>query len=137
MIYSKAMTNSAPTFGYLGRCRAKGCRHARRIDLAATRVTRYRMWGAERHVYEATVAAVVADGRAHALHDERGYADSYAWRLAFGPHACPEHEGRMEWKPVVGRHNADVRCDARCENARKGDCECSCGGANHGGAHRA
>ena len=24
------------------------------------------------------------------------------------------------------------KCDARCVNAKRGDCECSCGGVNHG-----
>lgn len=24
------------------------------------------------------------------------------------------------------------RCDTRCVNAKRGDCECSCGGRNHG-----
>lgn len=24
------------------------------------------------------------------------------------------------------------KCDARCVNAKRGDCECSCGGKNHG-----
>lgn len=24
------------------------------------------------------------------------------------------------------------KCDARCQNAKGGNCECSCGGANHG-----
>lgn len=27
------------------------------------------------------------------------------------------------------------RCDARCENAHGHNCECACGGANHGKGH--
>jgi hypothetical protein len=30
----------------------------------------------------------------------------------------PEHEGRA--------------CDARCQSSKSGNCECSCGGKNHG-----
>jgi len=37
---------------------------------------------------------------------------------------------------VVGRRltveSSECPCDARCTNARGPDCECSCGGANHG-----
>lgn len=29
----------------------------------------------------------------------------------------------------------DHKCDARCLNAKGGNCECSCGGANHGKGH--
>ena len=36
---------------------------------------------------------------------------------------------------VTGQHNGEIKCGARCRNATGGDCECSCGGANHGTAH--
>ena len=36
---------------------------------------------------------------------------------------------------VLGKFRADKKCDARCTNARGHDCECSCGGHNHGKAH--
>jgi hypothetical protein len=29
-----------------------------------------------------------------------------------------------------------TRCDSRCINAKRGDCDCKCNGANHGGANR-
>lgn len=38
-------------------------------------------------------------------------------------------------RPVVGKHNASIKCDARCEHATGGSCECACGGANHGAGH--
>ena len=33
--------------------------------------------------------------------------------------------------PVCGSHSAK-KCDGRCLNAKRADCECSCNGANHG-----
>jgi hypothetical protein len=33
--------------------------------------------------------------------------------------------------------NPDHKCDPRCTGAKGHDCECSCGGANHGCDHRA
>lgn len=34
--------------------------------------------------------------------------------------------------PVVGRYRAETKCDGRCTAATGHDCECSCGGKNHG-----
>lgn len=36
---------------------------------------------------------------------------------------------------VVGVLNPEHKCDARCMSAKGGDCECGCGGRNHGIAH--
>lgn len=48
--------------------------------------------------------------------------------------ACPRCGDRhvvdrtIDYKATPSRH----RCDARCEDARGHDCECACGGVNHG-----
>jgi hypothetical protein len=36
---------------------------------------------------------------------------------------------------IRGQFSAAHRCDARCIYAKGPDCECSCGGANHGAGH--
>jgi hypothetical protein len=46
-------------------------------------------------------------------------------------------KNRGEWVPATRRiffkKNPSLhKCDARCQNAKGHDCECSCGGANHG-----
>lgn len=33
---------------------------------------------------------------------------------------------------VQGRYVAEIKCDGRCMGAKGHNCECSCGGANHG-----
>ena len=39
---------------------------------------------------------------------------------------------------VYGKQGCVGRCDARCHNAAKTDCDCICGGMNHGvGAEKA
>lgn len=38
----------------------------------------------------------------------------------------------LEGRRVRGQHNASVPCDARCTGATGHQCECSCGGKNHG-----
>lgn len=37
-------------------------------------------------------------------------------------------------KPVRGRFNAAVACNAKCQSSHGHQCECSCGGKNHGAA---
>ncbi len=49
---------------------------------------------------------------------------------------CPKCGlGRGTPNIVVGVVNSKHTCDARCMSAKSGDCECSCGGENHGIAH--
>ena len=38
---------------------------------------------------------------------------------------------RLKWVMVRAK-KTDHECDARCRNAKGGDCDCSCGGARHG-----
>jgi hypothetical protein len=40
-------------------------------------------------------------------------------------------------KPVHGVHNANHECNAKCLASTGFQCECSCGGKNHGAAHAA
>lgn len=47
---------------------------------------------------------------------------------------CPSCSRPMAWGYVKGISNPAVRCDARCTHARGHNCECSCGGENHGKA---
>ena len=49
------------------------------------------------------------------------------------PGHCPQAGG----KAIEGRLKADHPCDARCTGATGHNCECSCGGANHGLEHAA
>lgn len=38
---------------------------------------------------------------------------------------------------VLGKVRNEIRCDGRCESATGHNCECQCGGKNHGRAHAA
>ena len=40
----------------------------------------------------------------------------------------------MSYGALKAFTNPDHKCDARCEGARGPNCDCSCGGANHGKA---
>jgi hypothetical protein len=53
--------------------------------------------------------------------------DVYAFQ---NPCAC----GRpLTFSAIRGRMNAEIKCNAKCTGAKGHDCECSCGGKNHGG----
>lgn len=53
---------------------------------------------------------------------------------------CPKCKanGITSYRKVVQvkGHKSEHQCDAKCMNATGPDCDCSCGGANHGGAHK-
>lgn len=56
--------------------------------------------------------------------------DSTAWLR------CTCGHGR-HLRKVQGKYRATIKCDGRCMAATGCNCECSCGGANHGAAYAA
>lgn len=51
--------------------------------------------------------------------------------------SCPLCSRPMAGKRITGIVNTSVPCDRRCTGATGHNCECSCGGANHGIDHQA
>ncbi len=45
---------------------------------------------------------------------------------------CPTCHRAMKHGKLVAHLAPEHKCDARCTGARGPNCECSCGGANHG-----
>lgn len=45
---------------------------------------------------------------------------------------CADCQKMMSFGALKAFVNPDHKCDARCTSARGHNCECSCGGANHG-----
>lgn len=48
---------------------------------------------------------------------------------------CTVHRYPISFKRVEGTYSEKHTCDARCVNAIGPNCECSCGGENHGGGY--
>ena len=49
---------------------------------------------------------------------------------------CEKHSRYpLNWHSINGIVNAAHVCDSRCINAIGHNCECACGGANHGNAY--
>jgi len=71
-----------------------------------------------------TTISAVLENREH--RDTDGFSPAIACR------SC----GKMRWAYAVrGIFRANVKCDARCTEAKGHNCECSCGGRNHGAGH--
>lgn len=97
---------------YIGRCKTKGCTTALRTD--------YRdVQDITREQYRAREFDTSRGFMIHGVQPFGLCADHGAYVLKFGR----------------GRYSADHKCDARCINAKGPNCECSCGGHNHGASH--
>ena len=49
---------------------------------------------------------------------------------------CPACNSNVtRWDQIDGKKNDKVKCDRRCTGATGHNCECSCGGENHGADH--
>lgn len=98
---------------FLGKCLGKGCTNFMRIDVPTheQKVTRG-------YTYRHTVVLQTPDWE--------------PWQLYVH---CVEHRRPLYFRPIKGVVNPEHHCDARCENAHGPNCECSCGGANHGKAY--
>jgi hypothetical protein len=57
---------------------------------------------------------------------------SQGFDSALGPAATCACGKRVKLMPVKGRYNPDVPCNVKCTASKGFNCECSCGGKNHG-----
>lgn len=98
---------------WLGRCRKAGCRTAFRVVIP-TEITRW--------TYISSTTGM----------QKRQQSEVPSSRTP--DLCCREHRRPICFSLVQGRKN-DTACDSRCTSARGHNCECSCGGANHGCDH--
>jgi hypothetical protein len=114
----------APAFPVIYRCPVKGCKHTVRRVFTDTR--RQHLSG--RYPREVAVYGFILD------HHFKPWTDAQRYGLI---EKCPEHGDRpnayLRSKPVKGTYSEARVCDARCMGAKGPNCDCQCGGANHGG----
>lgn len=111
---------AADTKRVFWKCTAKGCKQTRVTDLPVSRDCAYIPGEGHTQYRTGDWAFATADIRA-------------AW-TALGL-VCPDHNALMKGETLNGTYNPDKVCDGRCMSARRSSCDCSCGGANHGGSH--
>lgn len=105
---------------YIGKCKTKGCKHSTRVEMADVQeIDSYRK---PNGVYTTPEGAEYIPARPYILNNMNVCA------------RCPDH-GVYRLAFLQGRYSADHVCDGRCMGATGPNCECSCGGANHGANH--
>ena len=150
-MYEPEQTTGTTTVHVIGKCPIKGCRNRRRNtypgQIKRNRLHTWTEWklpaaapytaGVFAHLFKGSqwhhnppskMAAYHATGGGHP-HDR-------AWLAAVTDAGwiCTTHDRFMVTVEVKGTVNLDKTCDGRCTNATGPNCECPCGGANHGAA---
>lgn len=106
---------------FIFRCKNKTCKHVWAKEYRKVyRVMGYTEWSR-------------ATNRSYTVESVYSYQRVEAGRAIeiSRDYGCPKCGRHGESNRVVGSYS-DHKCDARCMGAKKGDCECSCGGKNHG-----
>ncbi len=106
------------SFGFIGRCPVKGCKSVLRVNVAGKSERKY------------TRGFIGVPGSAQPYNVTVPSWSPYQLFLH-----CATHKYELRWKQIDGVFNEDHVCDARCTSAIGHNCECSCGGANHGADH--
>lgn len=120
------MTNKLNPHGrYFGRCSRTGCKHRRVID--------QRTEGTKFFAVGGTLTVLDANGLDWPLHEIGNREQIAALRLA--GLVCPEHDAPVYFRGGRSTFNPQKVCNAKCMGAAGPACDCSCGGANHGGSH--
>lgn len=115
-----------PASAYVGKCRTKGCRHATRVDWHDVQQLDSDRWATSARSGERVL--LTPDGASYD-HDHPFMLNGVAVCAR-----CPDH-GVFRLSLLRGRYVEARMCDARCMNATGPNCDCSCGGANHGASH--
>lgn len=121
---AKRMNDTTPepfTAYWIGRCPAKGCRVVLHVDLSMKRLT----WQS---------AEYDRLGRRHLKTKKREWPAEHEAFPHYWQVFCLVHHREIGWHRIEGKHNPDPEkvCDGRCMGATGPNCECACGGANHG-----
>ncbi len=109
-------------YHYIGRCPCKGCSTIKRITVPA----RVKQWTVNTNWWPGCNNPPVWETRTK--REPAVTAENYAAMDTY----CIKHRRLLAWKQVDGTLNPDHKCDVRCTSAKGHNCECSCGGANHG-----
>lgn len=139
------------TVHMIGKCPVKGCTKRTRFTLRECRIvsttygkhTEAYLTPAAGHETYARAITPHVQGSAQAMTTPtREARQSHPFEVArlatltaYGL-VCDAHDRFLSITVIKGMVNLDKTCDGRCMNATGPNCECSCGGENHGGAFR-
>lgn len=121
---STPRTSEPFTARWIGRCPSKGCAVCLHVDVPMIR----ERWTQTLWNHSALPAFSFEE------HQSRVYSaiNGPSWGPSWLDLHCMTHKREIRWTPVNGSYSEEHVCDARCMNAKGPNCDCSCGGANHG-----
>lgn len=149
------MPYETTTVHAIGRCPVKGCKTRRRHTFTGTvmrdRTQTWTSWSIPTEVggqhplpvvggSNISFTALVGYALRRHTRDELPWGCdhtliTYAETMLNLGWVCLEHDRFCRVTAVKGVLREDKGCNARCEAATGGDCECSCAGQNHGAAY--
>lgn len=106
----RIMSEQLGHFYFIGKCWRKGCATIHRMEIPKVYSSREVGWP-RRQV--------------------KVLAPAY-WPNGFQVH-CREHKQELRWRMIKATISESHICNAKCTGATGPNCECSCGGKNHGG----
>lgn len=109
---------------FLGKCPKKGCTFCKAADVPTKIEQRQQPFpfGAQFWAYD----------QRQAFERSRNYTVRTPEKARLPEIKCPSHGLHVTWTQIEGRVSEVHKCDPRCTGARGVNCECQCGGANHG-----
>lgn len=136
----------------IGKCPVKGCKNRRRNTyVGVVKGDRFRQWTEWKIPapggYDKVTAGLSERSPKHVGWGSNARPSQYlannrhaydaAWFAAVESAGwiCAEHDRFMVTVEVKGVVNVDKTCDGRCRNAVGPNCECPCGGLQHGAAY--
>lgn len=120
------MSNGA-TRSFLGKC--KSCKRALQIDGVEAEAVETKRTPSGKVISPRRVSWQMGAARTPLAAAWNG-----KWQIAA---TCPRCGAAMMVQAVAGTYSAEHICGARCLASTGPNCECSCGGRNHGKSHAA
>lgn len=118
-------TEASATAYWIGKCPVKGCSCRLHIEVPMM----LDRWTEVHHNHAFGTSREVPKSRQYPANPFGKY-----WMPSALAQHCIFHKREIRWVPVNGSYSESHKCDARCMNATGPNCECACGGANHGRA---
>lgn len=139
-MYFPPSTVGETTVHVIGKCPVKGCKGRKRNTyVGVVKRDRSGAWTEYRIPSPDTFYAdgvrptpVVGSRPSSVIYTQHRYEQAVLAALRAAGWVCEEHDRFMTLMPVKGIVVEDKTCDARCRNATGPNCECPCGGEQHG-----
>jgi len=117
---------------WIGKC--PQCKTARRVEVRQDVRLTWQYSTPDKMAFSKRVYQyeVLSAGTRHYVHKGGNYV------MAMCDALCTDAHKEAHWflcKRIEGVYNDGIKCNAKCMNATGPNCECSCAGENHGGAH--